>query len=180
MNTRRAKGYLKLWGGFQEYANDLNAQDRKCAAILFHSLAELPRGEVEFLAKKYVTGISEKRNFLKQVPLSDAELAVKLGYSTNACREKRLIIEMHMEEKLSKYVGMVESREIDEAPAYLLRLGRLFYKEHRGDEIVFTPIMMLAKVFSRESAEGEKIMDFFGLEKVISQRDYFTKSDIVM
>lgn len=175
MNTRRVQSYLKLWGGYQKYAQDLSGYDRQRAAILFHSLAELPRGEVEFLAKKYVTGISEKRNFLKQVSLSDAELAVKLGYSTNTCREKRLIIEMHMEEKISKYVGMVESREIDEAPSYLLRFGRLFYKDHRGDEIIFTPIMMLAKVFSRESAEGKKIRDFFGLEKVISQRDYFTK-----
>ena len=79
-----------------------------------------------------------------------------------------------MEEKLSKFVGMVESRMLDEAPAYVLRLEKLFYKSHSGDEVVFTPVLMLAKVFPRQSTEGEQIREVFGLEKVEAQRDYFT------
>lgn len=174
MNTRRVQSYLKLWGGYQEHAQDLNKYDRQRAAILFHTLAEIPKDDLGFLAQKYVTGNEESRNFLKQVPFSDADLAVKLGITTNACRTKRLLIEQYMEEKLSQFVDMVERREVDEAPFYLLRLGRLYYRERRGDEVVFTPLSMWAKVFPKGSREGEKIRDVFGLEKVIAQSDYFT------
>lgn len=176
MNTRRVQSYLKLWGGYQKYAQDLNKYDRQRAAILFHTLAEMPKEDLEFLAEKYVTGNEESRNFLKQVPFSDADLAVKLGITTNACRKKRLLIEQCMEEKLSKFVGIVESREIDEAPFYLLQLGRLYYREHQGDVVIFTPLSMWAKVFPKGSREGEKIRDIFGLEKVIAQQvGYFDK-----
>lgn len=174
MNTRRAKSYLKLWGGYQKYAQDLNEHNQQRAAILFHTLAEMPRDELEFLAQKYVTGNEEERNYLKQVPLSDAVLAVTLGITTNEFRKKRLVIEKHMEEILSRFVDMVEIRVLDEAPFYVLRLGRLFYKNHSGDEVIFTPVLMLARVFPRESVEGEKIRDVYGLEKVEAQRDCFT------
>lgn len=176
MNTRRVQSYLKLWGGYQKYAQDLNKYDRQRAAILFHTLAEMPNVDLEFLAQKYVTGNEENKSFLKQVPLSDAELAVKLGITTNACRKKRLVIENRMEEKLSKFVDMVEIRKLEEAPFYMLRLGRLFYKEHRGDEVIFTPVLMLAKVFQRQSVEGEKVRDAFCLEKVEAEQvGYFSK-----
>lgn len=176
MNTRRVQSYLKLWGGYQEHAQDLNEYDRQRAAILFHTLAEMPKEDLEFLAQKYVTGNEESKSFLKQVPFSDAELAVKLGITTNACRKKRLVIENRMEEKLSKFVDLVEHREIDEAPFYSLQLGRLYYRDHRGDEVIFTPLSMWAKVFPKGSREGEKIREVFGLEKVVAQQvGYFNK-----
>lgn len=176
MNTRRVQSYLKLWGGYQKYAQDLNKYDRQRAAILFHTLAEMPKEDLEFLAEKYVTGNEESRNFLKQVPFSDAELAVKLGITTNACRKRRLVIENRMEEKLSQFVDMVERREVDEAPFYLLQLGRLYYREHQGDVVIFTPLSMWAKVFQKGSHEGETIREVFGLEKVVAQQIGYFKN----
>lgn len=65
----------------------------------------MPKEDLEFLAQKYVTGNEENRNFLKKVPFSDANLAIKLGIITNAYKKKRLLIERSVEEKLSKFVG---------------------------------------------------------------------------
>ena len=164
--ARRAKSYLKFWGGYQEHAQELNEYDQQRAAILFHTLSEMTKNELKFLSLKYVTGNVEQGNFFKQVPLSDSILVAKLGITTNECRKKRLVIEKRMEEKLSKFVDLIELRTLEEATAYLLCSGRLYYKAHKGDDVIFTTVKMWAKVFPRDSNEGMRIQEAFGLDKI--------------
>lgn len=163
----RAKFLLCSWLGYMECSKDLNEYQKKDATILFNSLKQLDKEEVDFLADKYVKNIA-KRCYGRYnltfhiVPKTDKEMGKVYGMDEKAYRTKRAKLENKLQRKINKTLIDYKEKQIEQQERFCLSMDNLYLKDYRLSifgariqELSFTADPSTAKVFLKNEKVDE-------------------------
>lgn len=185
--TVKPKWYLMQWKAIVKNRDNLNEFMQQSAKMLFASLKELSKEDVQLLHEKYFEATQGTNyNYLlgdysKYTPDSDREIAKRKGIPIKDYTKARVGAEERMKAVVNRLSKEFKEAEAERLERYVLKLGRLYLKDYRiasinrldPSHIVFTQNIAQAKIFEQASKEGEEIMRGLRLQKASPGEDVF-------
>lgn len=181
--TIRPKWYLTQWKAIVKHRDELSDTMQETARILFASLKQLSKEDIQLLHEKYYETDKGTNfyylidDFSKYTPDSDKVIAERKGMKIADYTRERVSAEKRLQAVISRVGKQLTTSELEQLERYVLRLGSLYLKDYHkttdnylnADNIVFTANKTQAKRFSRESTDGEALVRGLRLEKAPSE-----------
>ncbi|MCX4167652.1 hypothetical protein ACQUEP_15415 [Enterococcus casseliflavus] len=177
--TIRPKWYLTQWKAIVKHRDELSGNMQETARILFASLKQLSKEDVQVLYEKYYETDKGTNfyylidDFSKYTPDSDKVIAERKGMRVADYTRERVSAEKRLQAVISRVGKQLTTSDLEQLERYVLRLGSLYLKDYHktadnclnADNIVFTANKTQAKRFSRGSTDGEALVRGLRLEK---------------
>lgn len=183
--TLRAKWLLTHWKGYVISREFLYDREERLASIFFNALKEMDKEDVAFLASKYydtdrgtqstevTTGL-----FKKYRPISDSEMAKRLGMDEKDYTRKRVAIERRLNAYIQVAKEVVQEKKIDNADYFVLKVGNLYLKSYRSyyeriePSFVVTTNGKEAFLFEHDSLIAKELIRVCNFTKEVIKSDY--------
>lgn len=184
--TLRAKWLLTHWKGYVLSREFLLEKEERQASIFFNALKEMNKEDVAFLASKYYdtdrgTQATEVTTglFKKYRPISDSEMAKRLGMDEKAYTRKRVAIERRLNAYIQVAKEVVQEKKINNADYFVLKVGNLYLKSYRlkkfnriEPSFVVTTNGKEAFLFGHDSLIAKELIRVCNFTKEVIKSDY--------